>query len=452
FTDGSSAVSALAGYSGYGRAVVATVGAGGLRVYNLHGTPRLTGSTRASGSGISIADTADAQIYAFVVQDASTIASYDLSDPAHPALFDAFSSPGATAVEVARDVTGRQYAYVADGSGLKILDVFNIGQSLRISKIGISDRPIDVAVVARSGKPLLALVADTGAEVRIFDAANPFAVDPRSLAGVIPAKDARSLTVTTDGKGRPLVYVANGASGVDLYDLTPTVLKAESGKGSAPAELLGSFNTNGTVRSVAAGSPDGRVYVADAKVGMIVLDMSDPKQTRQLGSYPSTDARQVAVDGNYVFLADYVEGLLVLDVSDPAHPKRVAGIAGLRARVVALYHGANRRTYACVVGLNGISLVNVSDPTHPELSGVYATDSAENLKVAGSYAYVAEGYRGLTVLDLSNPERIRKVSTSDLQYAGAVDVSGDFAFVTDPEGLNVVQILIPDWITQARGK
>ena len=64
----------------------------------------------------------------------------------------------------------------------------------------------------------------------------------------------------------------------------------------------------------------------------------------------------------------------------------------------------------------------------------------------GRYAFVAEGYRGLTVLDISHPAPPVVVSSCADVFAMGVAARGDYALVTDSKSLQVVRILIPDWL------
>ena len=460
FRDDSGPVQSIATYDGFGKSIAVAVGETGMRVYDLHDPlhPVVDGVVPgASGSAVSVADTADAQVYAFIVRNGATVASYDLTNPAEPTLFDSFPSDGVRSVQVARNLAGRQYAYVASTTGMKILDVFNLGQSLRISGTLTPGRPLDVAVLARAGNPAVAFVADTGKEVSAFSVADPFTVSRRSLIGLIPAADARSIAIGNGPTGAPTLYVADGTSGVKFYDVSRIVeasaaSSADSTSGRSPlsAKLIGGFNTDGLVRSVAPGADPRYIYLADAKAGLIELDVSNPEQPEQVAVLSTPDPRQVVATRQYAYIADFSQGLVITDIRNPAKLVKVGSVPGLSATSLALYSARNGRQYACVLGLSGVSIIDVTDPAHARLVSRYPTDSAARVHVAGSYLYVADGFRGLTVLDISNPAEPRKVSTSDLQYASAVDVAGDFAFVADPQGLNVVQILIPSWITEGR--
>jgi hypothetical protein len=82
--------------------------------------------------------------------------------------------------------------------------------------------------------------------------------------------------------------------------------------------------------------------------------------------------------------------------------------------------------------------------------GSYETPHAEDVALEGSYAYLAEGVRGLTVLDVTRPERLRPVSACPEVYAVGVAARGDYAFVADSKGMQVLRILVPEWLRAQR--
>ncbi len=54
--------------------------------------------------------------------------------------------------------------------------------------------------------------------------------------------------------------------------------------------------------------------------------------------------------------------------------------------------------------INGLRIVDVSNPNTPTLAGSYNTpDNAQGVHVAGGFAYVADGNSGLRIVDVSNP-------------------------------------------------
>ncbi|HBO41654.1 MAG TPA: hypothetical protein DD477_10620, partial [Spirochaetaceae bacterium] len=66
--------------------------------------------------------------------------------------------------------------------------------------------------------------------------------------------------------------------------------------------------------------------------------------------------------------------------------------------------------------------------------------------MSGAYAYVADGYAGLHIIDISNPITPILVSTFDTIGAGAfgIYVSGVYAYVADwNTGLYIIDISNP---------
>ncbi|MDC7225635.1 MAG: hypothetical protein PQJ61_02595 [Spirochaetales bacterium] len=74
------------------------------------------------------------------------------------------------------------------------------------------------------------------------------------------------------------------------------------------------------------------------------------------------------------------------------------------------------------------------------------TNYAEGILFRGTQLYLAEGYKGLSVFDISTPQNPVQLSTCDTLYASDIAIQDDYAFITDGTGLNTVKIFIPDWL------
>jgi hypothetical protein len=81
--------------------------------------------------------------------------------------------------------------------------------------------------------------------------------------------------------------------------------------------------------------------------------------------------------------------------------------------------------------------------------GEYLSRFAESVQVDDEYALLGEGILGLNILDLSDPDRPRRISGSDLPYATSVAREGEYVLATDGTDLQVVEILIPPWLEYA---
>ena len=106
--------------------------------------------------------------------------------------------------------------------------------------------------------------------------------------------------------------------------------------------------------------------------------------------------------------------------------------------------------YAYVAdGYSGFQVIDISNPTNPTIVGSADTPgSAHGVYVSGSYAYVADWGSGLQVVDVSNPAN-SIVGSADAVYVNGVFVSGNYAYVTaddvaaDNSGLKVVDVSNP---------
>jgi hypothetical protein len=95
---------------------------------------------------------------------------------------------------------------------------------------------------------------------------------------------------------------------------------------------------------------------------------------------------------------------------------------------------------------DGLRVIDVSNPAAPFEVGFYDTPgAASGVAVAGAYAYVADEFRGLRVVDVSNPAAPVEVGFYDTSgTAWGVAVAGSYAYVADDDsGLRVFDVSDP---------
>lgn len=103
--------------------------------------------------------------------------------------------------------------------------------------------------------------------------------------------------------------------------------------------------------------------------------------------------------------------------------------------------------YAYVAnGYSGLRVIDISHPRDPTvLSNVITPDYANDVAVVGHYAYVAATGAGLQVVDISKPLApviVGGIVTPDVAYA--VKVAGDLAYVADGnQGLQIIDVSNP---------
>jgi hypothetical protein len=110
--------------------------------------------------------------------------------------------------------------------------------------------------------------------------------------------------------------------------------------------------------------------------------------------------------------------------------------------------------YAFIADRKGLETVDLTDPTRPALAATLPIADARSVYVARTYAYVAAGAEGLSIVDVERADKPRldqMVSaegelkdTSDVKVASTN--ASTFAYVADgKEGLKVLQLTSPEW-------
>jgi len=156
------------------------------------------------------------------------------------------------------------------------------------------------------------------------------------------------------------------------------------------------------------------------------------------------DVSAVVLDGVRIYIGLGAE-LLVLDVSQPAAPLLVGRSAALPAPITALalaqsatpaaHQDEAPAPYLYLLAGYRLHVMDVRDPNQPASIGSYRLpDNAEDLTVtiAGTgaaqrvYAYVAAGEHGLSIVDLTDPSHLVEVGVYDTPgYAWRVAIDAE---------------------------
>ena len=201
------------------------------------------------------------------------------------------------------------------------------------------------------------------------------------------------------------LYTANGPGGFRAYDVAQIDQKGFSERlVTAPVSPLGQRLYVKTRFATAVASPTTLAV--------------DPTRTQR----PENQEQRIHPLYAYLYVTDRFEGLVV--IGNPADSPHRAGVATL---------------------LDG-------DPANNFLERALAfnpggiLNGAVNLTVAGTHAYILAD-RGLVIVSLDDPLKPKVVATVGAPHivrARAVAVQFRYAFVTDAEGLKVVDVTSPD--------
>lgn len=127
-------------------------------------------------------------------------------------------------------------------------------------------------------------------------------------------------------------------------------------------------------------------------------------------------AQDIEIKGKYAYIASSLEGVEVIDITDPTNPTHAGAI--FDDETTALYGAVSiwvRTKYAYVTSWfeNGLEILDISDPAHPTHAGKIILDSmAQGIVVRGKHAYIGMFNGGIRVVDISDP--------AHPTYAGAI--------------------------------
>ena len=354
-----------------------------------------------------------------------------LQKVAYPSNFEKFVSDGRelrTAYEhkgnprVLQVQLRGEYAYVAAGEGgLRVYDVAQIDQK------GFSER-ISTAPVSRFGQKFFVKTKYATA----IAAPSTLAVDParwrlKSDGTMIDPASAAKLTgrdrdqlVNDEQPIHPLyayLYVADKYEGLILVNAA-TLLDGDPLNNYLKRVLDPAKYPNGAFNPEGALSGANNITIAGVNAyvttdhGLVIVNLEDPlnpKLVRQITSPELKHPRACAIQFRYGFIVDD-DGLKVVDISNPYDPRLVRNafvpLTGARDVYVA-------RTYAYVAnGKQGISIIDIEKPETPKLDQTFNADGkiddCNQVKIAMTnaslFAYVADGKNGMRILQLTSPE------------------------------------------------
>jgi hypothetical protein len=203
------------------------------------------------------------------------------------------------------------------------------------------------------------------------------------------------------------------------------------------------------------------IYVADKFEGLILIKVGTLLDGNPTNNFVTRDvtfnpggilagASSVAIVGHYAYVGCNA-GLVVVDIDDPTHPQVVSVVGNEFLRGVRSIQAQFRYAFLC--DCDGVKILDITDPAHPRPASSLALAEAHNIYVARTYAYVAGGKEGLVIVDVKNPlqPRIDQVYNAGGRINDLHDVKlgityvSEFAYLADGEnGLRVVQLTSPE--------
>ncbi len=281
------------------------------------------------------------------------------------------------------------------------------------------------------------------------------------------------------------VYAACGEGGLRIFDIAFIDHKAFSERiTTAPVSPLGQrfyvrtkFATGVASPSTIAPDPTrlqdptneesavhpiyANIYVSDREEGLVIVGAGTLLDGNPLNNFLERSltfnpngvlkgAESIVIVGTYAYIC-CDEGLVVVDLNDPTCPQ-VTHVIG-HDELDHPHKVAFQFRYGFVTDHEGVKVLDTSVLAHPHVVHEVELEDAHGIYVARTYAYVAAGKNGLAILDIKSPTeaRIDQVYDGGGCINDAHDVKlgitnvSQFAYIADGKnGLRVVQLTSPE--------
>ncbi len=273
-------------------------------------------------------------------------------------------------------------AFIAFVDGLLVLDISNPADPQILANIGPTGSGAGESVTLKDNYAILAHQS----YVEIYDVTVPS--DPVQVSFFYPPGHPRK--VLADGNHLYTILDDNGFLVTDITDPENPV--------QGPHINTSVWGSRQDVRV-----KDGKLYLCDWNRGLVIYDILPGGTVTQISEYASPgNLNDLTFDGNLAYLPCYTE-LQVLDIGDPSSPVFLGNYDtsgnpwGVTVR--------DNRAYLC--DFYSFQILDVSNPADiRRLSALFlAQDGVPYRSVLnGNIAYVAYGWGGLLIIDISDPE------------------------------------------------
>jgi hypothetical protein len=179
-------------------------------------------------------------------------------------------------------------------------------------------------------------------------------------------------------------------------------------------------------------------YIAGSR-GLEIVDIRNPYTPLEVSHLNGGEAWGIDVYNGMVYLAVPAIGIEVIDVSEPSSPQKIRTVADTQ-RAWDVHIHEEIAYVGCHA--NGIRILSLADEESPELMGRYLDDDGgEALGVwgDGERLYVADNF-GIEVLDVSDPDQPYEIGEYE-RVKGAHDISVNGHFIYVAEGRKGLIIL-----------
>ncbi|HYK01225.1 MAG TPA: Ig-like domain-containing protein [Thermoanaerobaculia bacterium] len=184
-------------------------------------------------------------------------------------------------------------------------------------------------------------------------------------------------------------YVAAGEAGLQVVDVTDR----------RQPRIVGSYDTAGAAWTLRVAGT--RVYIADYDEGLAIVDVSIPTQPQLVAAIPAPGLiSDVAVSGDYAYLASDTNGLIVVSLVSNSIVAQLSGhqLVSIDVRGDLVVGGTS---------FSGVVAYDVTLPSAPVRRGVLVGFPATALRIRENTVFAVTPGFGVFVIDVSNPASLQ---------------------------------------------
>ncbi|OHD12052.1 MAG: hypothetical protein A2086_04180 [Spirochaetes bacterium GWD1_27_9] len=185
-------------------------------------------------------------------------------------------------------------------------------------------------------------------------------------------------------------------------------------------------------------SDSNKLYIADGKAGLQVIDITNPQNPNLIKSIDTPgEAYGVFVDKNYLYVSDHSNGIVVFDKNN------LTEITTINTNGEA-YSTITKDNYLYVAdGNKGFKIYDISDiKASILLKEIETRGPSKSIFIKNNSLYIVDELAGIKVFDISNPLKIMLQKNIDTPgTANSVFINNGFAYVADGRnGLVVLNV------------
>jgi hypothetical protein len=218
-------------------------------------------------------------------------------------------------------------------------------------------------------------------------------------------------------------------------------------------KLIGSWPTSREARNVFV--LDDMAYLANAEDGLVILNVSDPSNPQEAGSYPLENAQNVVVVDSIAYVIEQgqlqdnlalKDKLVLIDVNTPSIPRILGEYtpeSGFSHQTLSNLAVSNQIVY--LTASDRFIAVDMSVPSQPVMIGEFSFSSnisSPGVAVVDGIAYLQANQ--LDVVDVRNPAEPIEIGGFDTSWGASIVVDNRTAYVASwSEGLIILDISDP---------